>query len=96
MTPESKLKKDLKTLLNERGAYWAAIAGGPYAKPGDPDIIVCYQGMFIAIEAKTYEGSQSEWQKLREKQIRDAGGIYLIIKNVDQLASFLNALDVLD
>lgn len=94
MTPESKLKRALKDLLNERGAYWSAIAGGPYAKPGDPDIVACYKGMFIAIEAKTYEGSQSEWQRHREKQIRDAGGTYLVIRNVDQLASFLDVLDV--
>ena len=94
MTPESKLKKDLKHLLTDYGAYWCMIPGGTYAKPGDPDIIACYKGMFIAIEAKTYEGSQSDWQKLREKQIRDAGGVYLLIKSVDQLTSFLNALDV--
>ena len=72
------------------------IPGGTYAKPGDPDIIVCYHGMFIAIEAKTYEGSQSEWQKLRERQIRDAGGTYLVIKNVNQLSSFLDTIDVLN
>lgn len=93
MTPESKLKRDLKNLLNKRGAYWCAIAEGAYAKPGDPDIVACYKGMFIAIEAKTYDGAQSEWQKLREKQIRDAGGTYLIIRTVDQLMSFLDVLD---
>lgn len=96
MTPESKLKKDLKKILTDRGAYWAAIAGGPYAKPGDPDLVVCYKGVFIAIEAKTYEGSQSDWQKLREKQIRDARGTYLVIKSTEQLSSYLDVLDTFD
>lgn len=93
MTPESKLKKELKKLLNERGAYWCSVAEGTYAKPGDPDIIACYKGTFIGIEAKTYEGSQSEWQKLRELMITRAGGVYAIIKSVEALSELLDGLD---
>ena len=93
MTPESQLKKQLKALLNERGAYWSAVAGGSYAKPGDPDIIACYKGRFIAIEAKTYEGAQSDWQKLRQKQVENAGGVYLVIRSADVLADTLDKVD---
>ena len=94
MTPESKLKKELKQLLNDRGAYWVAVAGGTYAKPGDPDIVACYKGRFIAIEAKTYEGSQSEWQKFRQSQVNSAQGIYTVVKTVDALSELLDTLDV--
>lgn len=93
MTPESKLKRALKNLLNERGAYWCAVAEGAYAKPGDPDIIACYKGWFIAIEAKTYEGVQSDWQKLREKEIARAGGLYRLVRSVDDLLEVLDAID---
>lgn len=96
MTPESKLKRALKDLLNERGAYWCAVAEGAYAKPGDPDIIACYKGTFIGIEAKTYEGTQSEWQKLREKMIVRAGGMYLLVRSVDDVAEVLDAIDELE
>ena len=96
VTPETRLKKDLKALLNERGAFWSAIAGGTYAKPGDPDIIACYKGYFIAIEGKTYEGSQSEWQKLRQCQVKKAGGIYAVIRSVDGLRKLLDFLDSID
>ena len=96
MTPESKLKRDLKNLLNDRGAYWCAIAGGPYAKPGDPDIVACYKGTFIAIEAKTYEGSQSDWQKLRQRMVERAQGIYLLTRSVDDVIDVLNAIDELE
>lgn len=93
MTPESKLKRALKDLLNERGAYWCAVAEGAYAKPGDPDIIVCYKGTFIGIEAKTYNGSQSQWQKLRERMITEAGGIYLIVKSLEDVIEVLDTID---
>ena len=94
-TPESKLKRSLKNILNDRGAYWCAVAEGAYAKPGDPDIIVCYKGKFIGIEAKTYEGSQSQWQKLRERMITKAGGIYLIVRSPEDVIRMLDAIDEL-
>ena len=96
MTPESQLKKNLKKILTDRGAYWSVVAGGSYSKPGDPDIIACYKGLFIAIEAKTYEGTQSEWQKLRERQVRDARGIYLVVKAPEHLTAYLDEIDRLD
>lgn len=96
MTPESKLKRDLKNLLNDRGAYWCSIAEGAYAKPGDPDIVACYKGTFIGIEAKTYDGTQSEWQKLREKMIVRAGGMYLLVRSVKDVIEVLDAIDELE
>ena len=93
LTPESVLKKSLKRILTDRGAYWVMVAGGVYAKPGDPDIVACYHGCFIAIEAKTYKGVQSDWQKLREKQVKDAQGIYVVIRSTDALIQLLDDLD---
>lgn len=92
-TEESQTKTDIRKLLSHRGAFWSNVAGGPYSKPGDPDIIACYHGMFIGIEAKTYRGKQSEIQKVRERQIRDAGGIYMIARTVADVEEFLDDLD---
>ncbi len=85
MTPEGKLKKDIKALLDKCGAFWSMIPGGAYAKIGDPDMVVCYLGCYIAIEAKTPEGVQSDWQKLRQKQIEEAGGMYLLARSVEDV-----------
>lgn len=92
-TPESRLKKTLKKYLNERGAYWAMVAEGAYAKIGDPDIIACFKGHFIAIEAKTYEGSQSDWQKIREREIKASGGIYILARSVQDVEAVLNEIE---
>lgn len=79
------MKKAIKEYLNGVGAFWSMIPGGAYAKTGDPDMIVCYMGRYIAVEAKTPEGVQSQWQKLRQSQIEEAGGIYVLARSVEQV-----------
>ena len=93
MTEESDLKKQMKAMLKARGAYVVPVANGAYAKMGDPDMVACYRGMFIAIEGKTYAGRQSDWQRLRMDQVHDAGGIYVVAKTVDALKQLLDELD---
>lgn len=84
MTPEGKLKKDIKAALDQCGAFWSMIPGGAYAKIGDPDMIACYKGCYIAVEAKA--GTvQSDWQKLRQQQIEAANGIYLVAESVEDV-----------
>lgn len=55
-TPEQDLKRELKRFIEAIGGYWAVVQGGPYSKPGDPDIIACIDGRFVGIEAKTDMG----------------------------------------
>lgn len=92
MTQESILKREMKKYLQSKGAFWSMVAGGSYAKPGDPDIISCYKGKFIAIEAKTPTGRQSDWQKLRQREIEDAGGIYILARSVDDVKKILERM----
>lgn len=84
-TPESRLKSDIKTYLKGVGAYWCMIQGGAFSKPGDPDMIACVNGRFIAIEGKTYEGTQRPMQVLRQQQIEESGGIYILARTVDDV-----------
>lgn len=93
MTEETDLKKQIKALLKSRGAYVAPIANGAYAKIGDPDMVACYKGLFIAIEGKTYTGRQSDWQRLRMDQVHNAGGIYVVARSVDAVKQLLDELD---
>ena len=83
MTPEGRLKKDIKALLTQCGAFWSLIPGGAYAKIGDPDMVVCYKGRYIAIEAKAGDGVQSKWQKTRQAEIEAAGGLYILPRSVE-------------
>lgn len=94
MTPEGRLKSAIKKMLDGRGAFWSMIPGGAYAKIGDPDMVVCYHGYYIAIEAKATT-KQREWQKLRQQQIEAAGGIYIVPHTVKEVADVLDAIDQL-
>ena len=85
MTPEGRIKKELRRYLSDIGAFWSNVQGGPGSKPGDPDMVICYEGRYIGIEAKTRDGKQSEIQRLRQGEIQRAGGLYWVIRSLDEL-----------
>lgn len=89
MTPEGALKKEIKSYLKSRGIYWAIVPEGAFGKSGDPDLIACYKGLFIGLEAKTYEGRQSGIQQVRQKEIESSGGVYAIVRNVREVEEAL-------
>lgn len=93
MTEESDLKREVKAYLKSKGAYVIPVAQGAYSKTGDPDMVVCYKGLFVAVEGKTYTGRQSDWQIVRMEQIRKAGGIYAVIRSVDACKQLLEEID---
>lgn len=92
MTPESKIKRDIKDYLNSRGVFWSMVAGGAYSKVGDPDIVACADGKYVAIEAKTPIGRQSEWQKTRQREIEAAGGIYILARSVGDVRKIIEEI----
>lgn len=63
----------------ENGAYMRT------GKAGCPDIVVCLKGRFIGLEVKTEKGRQSDKQKQAEKEIIKAGGIYKIVKSLEDV-----------
>lgn len=58
-------------------------------KPGTPDFLICYSGKYIGFEVKTESGTQSDDQKKAQKAIERAGGIYYIVKNVNDVFNIL-------
>jgi hypothetical protein len=49
MTPEAKVKKKVKQILDSFGCYHFYAFTGGYGRSGVPDIIACYKGRFIAV-----------------------------------------------
>lgn len=89
MTAEGLFKTRIRKRLTDMGIFWSSIQGGPGSKPGDPDLIVCLKGRFIGIEVKTASGRQSPVQKVREEQIKANGGVYRIVRNMNDLDEIL-------
>lgn len=82
---ESAIKKEMKDWLDSEGIFWSMVKGGAYSKKGDPDMIICVDGRYVAIEGKTEDGQQSNIQKTRMRQIRASGGVYAVARDLDEL-----------
>lgn len=86
-TPEGRVKKRIREVLNRIGCYYVMPATGGYGKSGVPDFLICYQGRFIGIEAKAGPGKTTALQDANLDAIADNGGIALVINetNIDGL-----------
>ena len=92
-TPESKFKSEIKDYLKTfPNLFMHSVPGAAYGKLGAPDIVVCYKGRYIGIEAKTYEGTFSEWQKTRKAQIEAAGGIAIFARSLDDIKNAMEEM----
>ena len=84
-TPEAKVKKQIRAILDEYGAYYAMPIGSGYGNSGVPDFLVCYKGWFIGIEAKAGQGKVTALQEFNLNKITKAGGVTLVINEVNMM-----------
>lgn len=91
MTPEGRVKKKIKDVLKELGAYYAMPMGTGYGNSGVPDFLVCYKGRFVAIESKAGNNLPTALQAANLVAIKKAGGVALVVNdsNVNQLKEIL-------
>lgn len=59
---------------------------------GLPDFVFPYYGKFVALEAKTPVGKQSPEQIEAQQKIEAAGGIYAVVRSVQEVAAVLNGM----
>lgn len=85
MTPEARVKKAIREILKELGAYYSMPIGSGYgASTGTPDFLICLSGLFIGVEAKAGKNKPTALQEKNLKQIQEAGG-YAIVVNEENL-----------
>jgi hypothetical protein len=84
-TPEAKVKKQIRAILDGYGAYYAMPIGSGYGNSGVPDFLVCYKGWFIGIEAKAGQGKVTALQEFNLNKITKAGGVTLVINEVNMM-----------
>jgi hypothetical protein len=81
MTPEGKVKQKVVKLLKQEKVWYFFPANNGFGKSGIPDIIAIVNGEFIGIEVKSATGQPTELQKICGKQIEEAGGTWLIVRD---------------
>ena len=90
-TPESKVKKRVREVLDKLGIYHFMPPANGFGRAGIPDIIACMDGHFIAIECKAGSGKTTALQERELDRIHNAGGTTYIAResNLDELQQLL-------
>lgn len=78
-TPESKVKKQVKKILDDLGAYHFSPMMDGYGRSGVPDIIACYKGRFLAIECKAGDNKPTLLQLRNIEDIKRNGGLAIVV-----------------
>lgn len=66
-----------------------------FGTPGATDIVAVYNGVYIGIEVKDNDGKMSEDQENFRYALCRAGGIYLLVRSVDDVIISFNSLNSL-
>lgn len=88
MTPEGKVKASIKAVLKDLGAWFYMPIQNGMGVTGIPDFIACYDGRFVAIEAKA-PGKAANTTANQRRQLNDieaAEGIALVVATTDKEA----------
>jgi Holliday junction resolvase len=83
MTPEAKVKASVVKLLKKHNIYYFFPATHGYGRSGVPDIICCFNSLFLAIECKAGNNKTTALQEKEIQKIRDAGGDAFVINEQD-------------
>lgn len=95
MAQEKNFENRIKKFLEEQGCWFLKYWGGAaYTKSGIPDLLVCCNGYFVAIEVKAEKGKPSELQKFNIKKINECGGFGVVLYP-DQFENFKNLIALL-
>ena len=82
MTPEAKVKKVIKKVLDKVGAYYFMPVQMGMGKR-TLDFLVCHKGKFFGFEAKAPGQKITALQSLCMTEIQNAGGDCLVIDSVE-------------
>lgn len=93
MTPEGKVKADVKKYLKAIGCWFFLPVSNGMGQVGIPDFICCYRGQFVSIETKA-PGKINNTTANQDRviaEIKTAGGVAIVVDNVEQVKSFFSS-----
>lgn len=92
-TPESKVKKRVKKVLDEMQVYYFMPVTSGYGNSGVPDVVACIKGKFFGIECKAGNNKPTALQDKHMHNIRESGGAAFVVDetNVDTLHALIHA-----
>ena len=94
MTPEAKVKADIKRVLAEYDCWYFMPSMNGYGRSGIPDFIGCYQGVFFAIEAKAKNGKVTPNQARELQALIDHGAQVTVATSGESVRTLFHAIDL--
>ena len=76
---EKVFEGKIRRWLESEGCYCFKLWGGGLQKAGIPDLIICVNGYFVAVEVKGDTGKPSKLQLHQIEQIKKAKGVAMIL-----------------
>lgn len=76
---EKAFEQKVKVFLKDKGCWVLKTWSNGIQREGVPDLLVCCNGFFIGIELKAENGHPSDLQLWNVDQIRNAGGIAIVL-----------------
>lgn len=93
MTPESAIKKDINKYLDlVPDLFHFPVINNGYGKGGVPDRVICYKGLFVAIEVKVPGKTATVRQRTRIAEIINAGGRAEVVWSVENVREIIDSL----
>jgi len=93
MTPEGKVKAEVKKVLAEYGCWYFMPVMNGYGRSGVPDFIGCYNGAFFAIEAKSASGKLTPSQEREIAVMRAAGAYVVVARSPETVREMIRLID---
>ena len=79
MAEEKRFENQVKQYLDSIGAWYLKTISNGYQRAGTPDLLICHNGKFIAVELKAKKGKATPLQEYELKQIRQSGGLAFVL-----------------
>jgi len=93
--PEGKLVTNIRRTLRDKGARAFKIQGDAemFQEVGIPDLLVCYRGRFVGLEAKMPGNRATAKQMAILNEIANAGGNAAVVTTVGEVSRLLAKID---
>jgi Holliday junction resolvase len=91
---EANLQRHIAKILRDQGDYVFNVVGNPMQQRGTADLLVCHQGLFLAVEVKDKGGKESKLQQFERRKVDAAGGVAGVVWSMDDVASLLRLAEM--
>lgn len=86
---EASFQKEAIELIESMGGKVTKVHVSAYQDQGEPDLICCYRGRYVAFELKIDGNKPSKLQLEKIEDIKRAGGIALPVYSINEIKETL-------